>query len=88
MAKWTRFLLAGGVTPDGYQLIDPAVLGDMFTAQFTVGLTPRQNILKPFFPGSSFQPDYGYTWYGQAHLSLAPGTAPGKRDLRVLGQRL
>jgi CubicO group peptidase (beta-lactamase class C family) len=40
MAKWMLMLLAGGKTPDGKQLIDPAVLRDSMSAHNILPLPP------------------------------------------------
>jgi hypothetical protein len=63
MAKWMSFLLAGGVSASGQRLVNLTTLATMVTPQFTVGTPAHQNILRPYFPGSSNMPDYGFTWF-------------------------
>ena len=65
MAKWMSFLLAGGVAPSGQRLINRTTLATIFSPQFSADITAHESILEPYFPGSSFMPDYGFTWYAK-----------------------
>ena len=85
MSKWTRFLAAGGVTADGRRLINSSVIGTMVTPQFTTNNPFHANILEPFFPSSSFQSDYGFSWCAGTCVSqLAALDLPERRHAHVV----
>lgn len=62
MARWARFLLAGGVTADGTRLLSEAAIAEMFRPQ---------NLIDPdrFFPGAELTDpawtSYGLGWFQQ-----------------------
>ena len=76
MAKWMRFLLAGGVTPDGARLLDSATVAELFTPQMIVSPSrPRP---------SSWPDDANRTTASRASMVYHPGVffIIGKSSLR------
>ena len=77
MSRWTRFLLAGGVTEDGERLLSEETLAELFTPQVMVG--PSQ-----FYPTARFtEPHwttYGFGWFQHDYQGRAVDFHTGSID--------
>ena len=77
MTRWIRFLLAGGVGPDGSRLMSEDLVREMFTPQALIG--PDQ-----FYPTAEFTrphwTSYGLGWFQQDYRGMAVDFHTGSID--------
>ncbi len=77
LARWVRFQLAGGVTPDGARLVSEASLRETHTPQMVIRMEQNTRALYP----DTTQMSYGLGWsifdYRGGHEIVAHGGAIG-----------